>query len=181
MDSNYPTHKPDLARKLNRLALLFSIITLAIIASLRKFHIESSIDFSWLAGFHSTLNALTAFGLIIAYYFIRKKDIRKHQQMMTINMAMSSLFLLSYILYHLTTPEVRYCHIGWIRTFYLVLLITHVVLAAVIMPLVLYTYIRAFTGQIVLHKKMARWSFPIWLYVAVTGPVIYLMLRNCVA
>lgn len=180
-NSPIPIYQPELARTLNRWALIFSIITLLIIASLRRFHIDTEIDFSWLAIFHSMLNALTAVGLIMAYLFIRKKNISAHRNMMTINMILSALFLVSYVIYHLTTAEVKYCHTGGIRTIYFVLLITHVILAAVILPIVLFTYIRAFTGQIELHKKMARWAFPLWLYVAVTGPILYLMLRSCQA
>ena len=107
------------------------------------------------------------------------KDISKHKAWMIANMIFSALFLLSYIVYHLTTPETRYCHEGMIRILYFILLISHVVLAAIILPIILFTFLRAYTGQIELHRKMAKWAFPIWLYIAITGPVLYLMLRNC--
>jgi len=98
---------------------------------------------------------------------------------MMVNMCLSGLFLVSYVIYHLTTPETSYCHEGDIRLVYFFILITHVFLATIILPLVLFTFIRAYTGQIFLHRKLARWAFPIWLYVAFTGPVAYLMLRSC--
>ena len=93
----------------------------------------------------------------------------------------SCLFLLSYITYHVTTPETVYCGTGAVRMVYLFILITHVILAGVIVPFILFTFIRAYTNQIDRHRRMARWVFPIWLYVAVSGPVVYLMLLPCYA
>ncbi len=177
--SPIPVYNPQLAKTLNRLAIVFSVIIVLVVASLRKFHIETSVDFRFLAPFHSSLNAITGIGLIIGYYFIRVKNILWHKRIMMVNMCLSALFLISYVVYHLTTPETHYCHEGTIRTVYLFILLTHVVLASIILPLVLFTFIRAYTGQIPLHRKMARWAFPIWLYVAFTGPLAYLMLRSC--
>jgi putative membrane protein len=179
MDNIIPKYQPQLAKRLNRIALIVSIIVILVVASLRRLHVDTSIDFSWLAAFHSTLNAITAIGLLLAYYFIKNNNILWHKRLMIANMIFSGLFLLSYIVYHLTTPETKYCHEGGIRYFYLILLATHIILAAVILPVILYTFIRAYTGQIELHKKMAKWAFPLWLYIAITGPVIYLMLRSC--
>jgi putative membrane protein len=92
-------------------------------------------------------------------------------------MVCSALFLISYVLYHFTTPETRYGGQGTMRAIYFFFLITHVVLAAVTLPFILLTFTRAYTNQFERHKKMARWVFPLWLYVAVTGPICYLMLR----
>ena len=89
---------------------------------------------------------------------------------------LSVAFLLCYVVYHFTTPATLYGGEGAIRTVYFFLLITHVVLAAGSFPFILFTFIRAYTNQIDQHKKMARWVFPIWLYVAVTGPICYFML-----
>lgn len=170
----------ELYKKLRPWAIIFSLIVLIIVASLRKFHVHSEYSFKWLASFHSTLNALTAVGLMIAYYYVKfAKNIGKHKKWMIANMICSTLFLISYILYHLTTPETKYCGEGAIRYGYLIILVTHVVLAAIILPIILFTFLRAYTGQIELHKKLAKWSFPIWLYIAITGPLLYLMLRNC--
>lgn len=179
-NSSYiPELNLPLAKKLNRIAIVFSIIVVLIVASLRRFHIETQVDFRFLAPFHSSLNAITALGLLIGYYFIRVKNILWHNRVMIFNMCLSGLFLLSYVVYHLTTPETKYCHEGPIRSFYFFILITHVILATFILPLVLFTFIRAYTGQIVLHRKLARWAFPIWLYIAITGPLAYLLLRSC--
>ncbi|MDZ4708999.1 MAG: DUF420 domain-containing protein [Saprospiraceae bacterium] len=177
--SSIPEYNPRLAKSLNRIAIVFSIIVVLIVASLRKWHIETNFDFRFLAPFHSSLNAITGMGLLLGYYFIRVKNILWHKRIMIFNMCLSGLFLVSYVVYHLTTPETHYCHEGNIRMVYFFILITHVVLATFILPLVLFTFIRAYTGQIILHRKLARWAFPIWLYVAFTGPLAYLMLRSC--
>lgn len=177
--SPVPAYNPALAKKLNRIAIVFSVMVVLVVASLRRFHIETTVDFRFLAPLHSSLNALTAFGLLLAYYFIKQKKILWHKRTMILNMILSGLFLLSYIIYHLTTPETRYCHEGYIRYVYFFILITHVILASLILPAVLFTFIRAFTGQIEKHQKLARWTFPVWVYIAVTGPLAYLMLRSC--
>jgi putative membrane protein len=89
----------------------------------------------------------------------------------------SALFLLSYVLYHFTTPETRFGGEGVIRYIYFFILITHIILAALTLPFILLTFNRAYTDQFDRHRKMARWVFPLWLYVAVTGPICYLMLK----
>ena len=179
MNGSIPSYQPNLAKSLNRVAVIVSVIVLLIIASLRQIHINTEINFKWLAGFHSMVNGITALGLIIAYYLIRNKNIVWHKRVMIVNMCLSVLFLVSYIVYHITTPETKYCHPGTIRVVYLSILTSHIILAAVILPVILFTFIRAYTGQIALHRSMARWSFPLWLYIAVTGPVLYLMLKSC--
>lgn len=177
--SPIPAYNPRLAKTLNRLAILFSIIIILVVASLRKWHIETAIDFRFLAPFHSGINAITGLGLVLAYYLIRIKNILWHKRIMIFNMCLSGVFLISYVIYHLTTPETHYCYEGRIRMVYFIVLITHVFLATFILPLVLFTFIQAYTGQIKQHRRLARWAFPIWLYVAFTGPLAYLMLRSC--
>ena len=177
--SPVPAFNPALAKKLNRLAIVFSVIVVLVVASLRRFHIDTAVDFRFLAPLHSSLNALTALGLMLAYYFVKQQKILWHKRIMILNMVLSGLFLISYIIYHLTTPETRYCHVGNIRYVYFFILITHVILASLILPVVLFTFIRAFTGQIEKHRALARWTFPVWLYIALSGPLAYLMLRSC--
>lgn len=177
--SPVPEYNPALAKKLNGIAIVFSVVVVLIVASLRRFHVDTPVDFRFLAPLHSSLNALTALGLLLAYYFIKQKKILWHKRVMILNMVFSALFLVSYIIYHLTTPETLYCHEGVIRYVYFFILITHVILASFILPVVLFTFIRAITGQVEKHRKLARWTFPVWLYIAVSGPVAYLMLRTC--
>ncbi len=176
MDANL-----QLAKKLNRLAWVVTIVVLLLVGLMRrvKIPLPDGWDFGFLPPVHATLNALTAVVLIIAYYFIRRKQVENHRRAIYVAMGLSVLFLLSYVTYHFTTPETLYCGEGNIRILYFILLITHIVLAALILPFILFTFIRAYTGQIERHRKMARWVFPLWLYVAITGPICYLMLMPC--
>ncbi len=166
-----------LAKKLNIAAWILSAVVLLVVGGMRQIKIDTDIDFSFLPPFHSSLNALAAVSLIAALYFIKNKNVVAHQRCIYLAMGFSAMFLLSYVTYHITTPETRFGGEGTIKYIYLFLLLTHVVLAAVILPFILFTFIRAYTGQIDRHRAMARWVFPFWLYVAITGPVCYLMLR----
>jgi len=170
-----------LAKKLNVLAGILTIVVLLLVGMMRRpeFKISTNIDFSFLPPFHATLNALAAVALLFAFYFIKNKNIEAHRKSIYTAMGLSAMFLLSYVVYHFTTEETSYCFEGTSRSIYFFLLITHVVLAGVMLPFILLTFIRAYTGQIEKHKKMARWVFPFWLYVAITGPICYLMLRPC--
>ena len=168
-----------LAKKLNKGATLISIVVVLLVVMMRKIKLDLGIDFTFLPPFYSSLNALVALVLLLALNAIKKKDVATHRRYMTVALGLSALFLLCYVLYHITTPETNYCKEGNIRYLYFFLLITHIILAALLLPFILFTYIRAYTGQIMLHRKMARLVFPLWLYVAVTGPVIYFMLRPC--
>ncbi len=171
--------QPDeaLARKLDRIAWAITVVVLLVVGAMRHIKLDLGIDFRFLPGVYATLNAATALILIYAYLAIRKKDVERHQQAMTVAMISSFLFLLGYVLYHITTPETPYGGQGLVRYVYFFLLITHVVLAAVIFPFVLFTFIRGYTQQVARHKKLARWVFPLWLYVALSGPVLYFMIR----
>ena len=168
-----------LALTLNRIAYVFSAIVLLLVGMMRRIKIDTSIDFSFLPPLHASLNALVAVLLIAALFFIKKGDIEKHKKAIITAMIFSGLFLLSYVVYHTTTEETRYCQEGAIRYVYFFFLITHVILAAVSLPFILFTFIRGFTYQIEAHRKMAKWVWPIWFYVAITGPICYIMLAPC--
>lgn len=172
-----PEDSKQLERRLNRVAYAVSIIVLILVVLMRRVKIDLGIDFSFLPPFHATLNAITAVVLCIAYYFIRNKNVEAHRRSIYTAMIFSALFLISYVLYHFTTPETRFGGEGPIRILYFFLLITHIILAALVLPFVLLTFNRAFSGQYARHRKIARWVLPLWLYVAVTGPICYLMLR----
>ena len=166
-------------KQLNKIAWALSIFVLLIVGGMRRFKIETSIDFSFLAPFHATVNALTFFVLLFALYQIKNRNIELHKKSIYVAMVLSFIFLLSYVLYHITTPEVKYCHEGNIRYVYFTLLITHIILAGVILPFILFTFNRAYTEQFSRHKKMARYVMPVWIYVCATGPICYLMLVGC--
>ncbi|MFZ4633748.1 MAG: DUF420 domain-containing protein [Saprospiraceae bacterium] len=167
---------PTLEKQLNVVAYIVSAVVLLLVAFMRRVKIDLGIDFSFLPPLHASLNAVTAVVLLFALYFIKQKQVDQHRKAIYLAFVCSALFLLSYVLYHFTTPETRYGGEGMMRTAYFVLLISHITLAAGIFPFILLTFIRAYTGQFARHRRMARWVFPIWLYVAVTGPIVYLML-----
>lgn len=170
-------NKP-LEKKLNRIAWVITAAVLLLVGMMRRIqHIEPDIDFSFLPPLYSTLNALTAVILLAGLYFIKNKQQAKHQTAMTIALCSSLLFLLGYVLYHFTTEETKFGGEGAIRYVYFFLLISHVILAAVIFPFILFTFIRAYTRHFDRHRKMARWVYWVWLYVAVTGPVLYFMIK----
>ncbi len=162
---------------MNLLAYVVSVVVLLLVGLMRRVKFDLGIDFHFLPPLHASLNALTAVILLVALYFIKNKQIENHRKAIYAAMVCSALFLVSYVLYHFTTPETKFGGEGAIRTVYFILLITHVVLAAAILPFILLTFNRAYTAQFERHKKMARWVFPLWLYVAITGPVCYLMLK----
>lgn len=125
---------------------------------------------------NATLNATAAILLSIGYVLIRKGRIETHRKVMLAAFATSALFLVSYLVYHANVGSKRFPGVGTIRTVYLTILLTHTVLAAAIVPLVLVTLSRALSARFDRHRAIARWTLPIWLYVSVTGVVVYWML-----
>jgi len=167
-----------LAKTLRIWAWVITVAVLFLVGLMRqvKIPLPEGVSFSFLPPIHASLNALTAVVLIFAFRFIKQKKVEQHRKSIYLAFALSVGFLLSYVLYHFTTPETLYGGEGFMRTLYFILLISHIVLAAGIFRVILFTFIRAYTNQIDQHKKMARWVFPFWLYVAITGPICYLML-----
>jgi uncharacterized membrane protein YozB (DUF420 family) len=135
-----------------------------------------SFDYTVLPAVNATLNAIATVFLAVGWTFIRRGDMRRHRACMLAAFATSTLFLISYLVYHANVGSVPFQGQGSIRTVYFVILITHIVLAAVILPLVLVTLSRALSRRFDRHRAIARWTLPIWLYVSVTGVLIYLML-----
>ncbi len=129
-----------------------------------------------LPALNATLNALSALCLTIGYVFIRRGDRIRHRAFMLGALACSTAFLTSYVIYHANAGSRPFPGQGPIRLVYFLILITHVVLAAVIVPLALTTAVRGLRAQFDRHVRIARWTLPLWLYVSVTGVVIYLML-----
>lgn len=176
----YPKKENEqLLKVLDRAAIGVTAAILFLVGLMRRVKIPTDIDFSFLPPIHATVNALAAVALILALYFIKKKNVDLHQKSIYAALAFSALFLISYVLYHFTTEETRFCKEGTIRTVYFVLLISHIILAGVILPFILMAFNRAYTGFYEKHKRMVKWVYPIWLYVAISGPLCYLMLRPC--
>ena len=134
------------------------------------------IPLSLLPAVNATLNAASAVALATGYFFIRQKKISAHRACMLTAFALSSLFLVSYLYYHFHHGATRFPGQGAVRTIYFSILISHTVLAAAIVPLVLVTLARAWKERFDRHLRIARWTLPLWLYVSVTGVVIYWML-----
>ncbi|TGE10412.1 DUF420 domain-containing protein [Hymenobacter fodinae] len=125
---------------------------------------------------NAVLNSLTAVFLMIGYYFIRRKNVARHRAMMGMAFLLGSLFLVSYVAYHSQVPSTKFGGTGLIKGVYYFILLTHIVLAAVTVGLVLFTLYFALTEQFQKHRRIARWTYPIWLYVSVTGVVVYFMI-----
>ncbi len=125
---------------------------------------------------NATLNAISAALLSVGYAFIRRKDVRRHKACMLAAFAMSILFLISYVVYHAQVGSKPFPGQGMIRAIYFTVLIPHVILAAAIVPLALITLSRGLSNRFDAHRRIARWTLPIWLYVSVTGVMVYLML-----
>jgi|ERR1041385_2601974 putative membrane protein len=136
------------------------------------------IGISDLATVNAALNATSAILIGGGVYFIKRKNISAHKACMIAALATSTLFLTSYLVYHYNVGSVRFTKPGWIRGVYFPLLISHTVLAAAVLPLVLRTAFLAFKGRFQNHMRIARWTFPTWMYVSVTGVVVYLMLYH---
>lgn len=180
------------AKKLNTLAWIVSGAVLVLVVLMRrvKLPVPETLDLSFLPPFHATLNALTAVVLIGALIAIKNKHMLLHQRLIYVALTLSVVFLLSYVAYHFTTPDTKFgdldhngvlsaeelAAVGSFRAWYLVLLLSHIALAAISLPFILFTFIRGYTKQYDKHKQMARFVFPVWLYVAITGPICYFLL-----
>ena len=125
---------------------------------------------------YSSLNALTAVLLVLALVAIKSKKIKLHQRLMQTCIALSLVFLVMYIAYHMTTDPTTFGGEGYIKSLYFFILISHILLSIALIPLVLISYVRAFQEEFPAHRKISKITFPIWLYVAVTGVVVYLMI-----
>jgi putative membrane protein len=171
---------------------IFSVVVFVVISLLGKFKLEVSpgFDIHLFAKINAVLNTMVAVLLVAALFAVKVKNFELHKKIMLIAMVLSVLFLVSYIAHHLFAGEALFgdvdhdgmvsaqekLDVGGVRTAYLILLITHIILAGLILPVILLTAYRALTAQYASHKKLAKYTWPLWLYVAITGPVIYLMI-----
>ena len=129
-----------------------------------------------LPALNASLNATSAVLLTIGYLFVRRGDVKRHKATMIAACGVSTLFLVSYVIYHANAGSKPFPGRGPIRLVYFAILITHVILAAAIVPLALITLVRGLRARFDAHVRIARWTLPIWLYVSVTGVIVYLML-----
>ncbi len=162
-------------RKFKKLIIALSVVIPLAVALLFGVRIDG-IDLSFLPPVYAGINGLTAILLVAALIAIRKRNINLHQNLMKTCLGLSAAFLVMYVLYHMTSDSTSYGGTGPVRYVYYFILITHIVLSVAVVPLVLFTYMRAYLEQFDKHKKLARITFPVWLYVAVTGVIVYLMI-----
>lgn len=125
---------------------------------------------------YATINGITAVLLVIAVLAIRRGNQRLHELLVKICIGCSIAFLGMYVAYHMTSVSTPFGGEGWVRPVYFFILLTHILLSIVVIPFVLITFVRGLTGKYAQHKKIARYTFPLWLYVAVTGVIVYLMI-----
>lgn len=137
----------------------------------------SSAQYAFLPALNAVFNGCAAVALLIGYTFIRARRIPQHRAAMLTAFGFSTLFLVSYILHHALHGDVRYPLHAAYRSLYLPLLASHILLATIALPMVLTTFFFSLSGRIPQHRKIARWTFPIWLYVSITGVITYVMLR----
>lgn len=131
-----------------------------------------------LPALNATLNATSAVLLLLGYRAVRRQEIERHRRLMVSAACVSAVFLVSYLVYHAHVGSVKFTGTGPVRTLYFSILLTHTVLAAVIVPMVLRTLYLGLKRRDETHRRLARWTFPLWLYVSVTGVVIYAMLYH---
>ena len=131
-----------------------------------------------LPSLNATLNLTAAILIGAGFYFIKQKNIHAHKLCMVAALAVSAAFLTSYLIYHYNVGSVRFTKQGWIRSVYFPLLISHTVLAAIVLPMVLRTAFLSFKRRFASHVRIARWTFPVWMYVSITGVVVYLLLYH---
>ncbi len=166
-------------RRLNIVAWILTIIVWLLVGAMRQYKFTVAVDLSFLAGLNALFNTGVTLALLLAFYFIKRKEIENHRRSIYVAMILSAGFLLSYVGYHFTTEEIPYCKEGTIRLVYYAILLSHIVLAGLSLPFILLTFVRGFCGDYVRHRRLARWVFPVWLYVAATGPLVYLFLLPC--
>lgn len=136
------------------------------------------ISYAALPHINAVLNATSAAFLLLGYAGIRSRRVRFHRACMVAALITSTLFLTSYLIYHAHAGAVRFTEQGWIRSAYFTVLISHTVLAAIVLPLVIITFYLAMKSRYRRHSDFARWTFPTWLYVSITGVAVYLMLYH---
>lgn len=167
-------------KKYNKWIVVLAIIIPIVVAVLSRMKLQ---DFgieveplTFLPPIYATINGLTALVLIIAVIAIKNKNRKLHERLMKLAIALSVSFLVMYVAYHMTSDSTKFGGEGIVKYIYFFILITHILLSIVVIPFVLITFVRAITNNIERHKKIAKITFPLWLYVAITGVIVYFMI-----
>jgi putative membrane protein len=173
-------NNPSVDQKYNKLIIFVSILIPVVVAilfsvKLKDFGINVT-PLSFLPPIYAAINGITAIVLIGAVVAIKNGNKKAHERLMTLAIALSLAFLVMYVAYHMTSDSTKFGGEGFIRLVYFFLLLSHILLSIAVIPLVLISYVRALAAKFDQHKKIAKITFPIWLYVAVTGVIVYLMI-----
>lgn len=163
-------------QRYNKWIIVLSVAIPAVVAILFGVKIPDATPLYFLPPVYATINALTAFLLVSAVVAIKNGNRKLHEILMKVCIGLSVVFLVLYVVYHMTTPSTSFGGEGVMRYVYFFILISHILLSIAVIPLVLFTYVRALAQRFDRHKRLARITFPIWLYVAVTGVIVYLMI-----
>jgi putative membrane protein len=163
-------------KKYNRLIVVLSVAIPIVVAALFGIKIPNVEPLRALPPIYATINAITALVLLTAFWAIKNKNIKLHKRLMQFAIGLSILFLAMYMAYHMTSDSTKYGGEGILKYVYYFILITHIILSIVVIPFVLITYVRAITNNFEKHKKIARITFPLWLYVAISGVFVYIMI-----
>jgi putative membrane protein len=171
---------PSVEKKYNKWIVILAIVIPVVVAvlsrvKLQDFGIEVE-PLTFLPPIYATINGLTALVLILAVIAIKKQNRKLHERLMITAISLSVAFLVMYVAYHMTSDSTKFGGDGMVKYVYYFILITHILLSIIIIPFVLITYVRAISNNFERHKKIARITFPMWLYVAVTGVIVYMMI-----
>ena len=164
------------SKKYRPLVITASVLVPVVVAILFTVRIPDAEPLTFLPPIYAGINALTSLLLIAALYFIKNGHRKIHEVLMKVCIGLSLIFLVMYIAYHMTTDPTPFGGEGVIKYVYYFILISHILLSIVVIPLVLTSYTRAISSEFISHKKISKITFPVWLYVAVTGVIVYLMI-----
>lgn len=159
----------------SKLIIALSVVIPLVVAVLFRVQIPGY-DFSFLPPIYASINGVTAILLMVSYWAIRNGRKKVHERINRLCIVLSAVFLVMYVMYHMTSEPTPYGGEGVMRTLYFVILITHILLSVAVVPMILFTFSRALAGNFERHKRLARFTFPVWLYVAISGVVVYLMI-----
>ncbi|WP_111706838.1 DUF420 domain-containing protein [Lutibacter citreus] len=162
-------------KKYNKWIVILSIAIPLVVIILFGVKIDAQLPV-FLPPIYATINAITALLLIVAVWAVKNNNIKLHENLMKTAIGCSVLFLALYVTYHMTSNSTKFGGEGFIKYVYYFILITHILLSIAVIPFVLITFVRAITNNIELHKKIARITFPLWLYVAISGVIVYIMI-----
>jgi putative membrane protein len=163
-------------KKHNKWIVVLSVAIPLVVAAMFGIKIPNVDSLTFLPPIYASINGLTALLLITAFWAIKNKKIKLHERLMKTAIICSVLFLIMYVAYHMTSDSTKFGGEGVVMYVYYFILISHILLSIVVIPFVLITYVRAITKNFERHKKIARITFPLWLYVAISGVVVYIMI-----